>query len=252
MFPASSGNPSRSECAGATHSPVGSIRGPRMNAPVAKLLLDDGTEMSGRAFGAAGSVGGEVVFNTAMTGYVEALTDPSCRVQVQGLVVQSYVDKYSHHAATRSLGAWLEAEGVPGITGIDTRTLTRRLREHGTMKGWLLRAADNPARARNAAETVDMKEVFRLVAPDNVIRYEGGSLKVLLVDAGAKDNMVRSLLKRAATVVRAPWHTDLAPLAAECDGIVIGNGPGDPKDLTPLVTQVRSLLPSCRKPVFGI
>src|SRR6266508_170559 len=139
-----------------------SIIGPRMNAPIAmKLLLEDGTEMSGRAFGAAGSVGGEVVFNTVMTGYVEALTDPSYRgqilvltyplvgsygvpaprapgsldgpyesgrVQVQGLVVQSYVNKYSHHAATRSLG---EAEDVPGIPGIDTRTLTRRLREHG-------------------------------------------------------------------------------------------------------------------------
>ena len=97
-----------------------------------------------------------------------------------------------------------------------------------------------------------MKEVFRLVAPDNVIRYESGALKVLLVDAGAKDNMVRSLLKRGATVVRAPWHTDLAPLAAECDGIVIGNGPGNPKDLMPLVTQLGSLLPSYRRPVFGI
>ena len=144
-----------------------------MNAPVAtKLLLEDGTEMFGRAFGATGSVGGEVVFNTGMTGYVEALTDPSYRgqilvltyplvgsygvpaprapgsldgpyesgrVQVRGLVVKSYVNKYSHHGATRSLGAWLEAEGVPGITGIDTRTLTRLLREHGTMKRWLLR-----------------------------------------------------------------------------------------------------------------
>jgi carbamoyl-phosphate synthase small subunit len=161
------------------------------------------------------------------------------------------VDRYSHHAATRSLGAWLEAEGVPAITGIDTRTLTRRLREHGTMKGWLV-PANHAGHARNEAETVDMNEVFRLVAPDNVIRYEGGPLKVLLVDAGAKDNMVRSLLKRGATVVRAPWHTDLAPLAAECNGIVIGNGPGDPKDLAPLVTQVCSLLPSYRKPVFGI
>ena len=205
-----------------------------MNARAAiKLVLEDGTEMFGRPFGAAGSVGGEVVFNTAMSGYVEALTDPSYRgqilvltyplvgsygvpaprargsldgpyesgrVQVQGLVVQSYVDKYSHHAATRSLGAWLEAEGVPGITGIDTRTLTRRLREHGTMKGWLVTAKDAAARARNAAETVDMKEVFRLVAPENVIRYEGdGPLNVLLVDAGAKDNIVRSLLKRGAT-----------------------------------------------------
>jgi carbamoyl-phosphate synthase small subunit len=258
-----------------------------MKPPVAiKLLLEDGTEMSGRAFGAAGSVGGEVVFNTGMTGYVEALTDPSyCgqilvltyplvgsygvpaprapdslegpyesgRIQVQGLVVQSYVGKYSHHAATRSLGAWLEAEGVPGITGIDTRTLTRRLREYGTMKGWLVPAKDDATHARNAAETVDMKEeVFLLVAPKNVIRYEAGPLKVLLVDAGAKDNMVRSLLKRGSTVLRAPWHTDLAPLAAMCDGIVIGNGPGDPKDLMPLVTQVRSLLASYRKPVFGI
>src|SRR6266542_3233263 len=262
------------------------LRVPRMNVAAAiKLLLEDGTEMSGRAFGAARSVGGEVVFNTGTTGYVEALTDPSYRgqilvltyplvgsygvpaprvsgsldgpyesgrTQVQGLVVQSYVDKFSHHAATRSLGAWLEAESVPGITGIDTRTLTRRLREHGTMKGWLLPAKDTAAHARNAAETVDMKQVFRLVAPDNVIHYEGGALKVLLVDAGAKDNMVRSLLKRGATVVRAPWHTDLAPLAAECDGIVIGNGPGDPKDLMPLVTQVRSLLHSYRKPLFGI
>jgi carbamoyl-phosphate synthase small subunit len=251
-----------------------------------KLLLEDGTEMSGRAFGAAaGSVGGEVVFNTAMTGYVEALTDPSyCgqilvltyplvgsygvpaprapgslngpyesgRIQIQGLVVQSYVDKYSHHAATRSLSAWLEAEGIPGITGIDTRTLTRRLREHGTMRGWLVPAMDDATRARKAAATVDMKEVFLRVAPDKVMRYEGGPLKVLLVDAGAKDKIVRSLLKRGATVVRAPWHNDLAPLAAECDGIVIGNGPGDPKDLMVLVAQMRSLLASYRKPVFGI
>ena len=172
-----------------------------MDASVAmRLVLEDGTEMPGRAFGATGSVGGEVVFNTAMAGYVEALTDPSYRgqilvltyplvgsygvpaprapgsldgpyesgrAQVQGLVVQSYVDKYSHSAAARSLGAWLEAEGVPGITGIDTRTLTRRLREHGTMKGWMMPANDDAALARNLAKTVEMKEeVFRLVAPD--------------------------------------------------------------------------------------
>src|SRR5258706_6542335 len=118
-----------------------------MNAPVAmKLLLEDGTEMSGRAFGAAGSVGGEVVFNTGMTGYVEALTDPSYRgqilvltyplqgnygvpasgfesprIQVQGLVVQNYTAQPSHHASTRSLRDWLESEGVPALEGIDTR-----------------------------------------------------------------------------------------------------------------------------------
>src|SRR5260370_35723754 len=148
-----------------------------------KLLLEDGTEMCGRAFGAAGPVGGEVVFNTAMSGYVETLTDPSYRgqilvltyplvgsygvpaprvpgsldgpyesgrVQVQGLVLQSYVNKYSHHAAARSLGAWLEAEGAPGITGIDTRPLPRRPREHGARKGGLFPAAHDPTPARNA------------------------------------------------------------------------------------------------------
>jgi carbamoyl-phosphate synthase small subunit len=218
-----------------------------MNAPVAmKLLLEDGTEMSGRAFGAAGSVGGEVVFNTAMAGYVEALTDPSyrgqilvltyplvgsygvpapralgsldgpyesSRIQVQGLVVQAYVDRYSHHAATRSLGAWLEAEGVPGISGIDTRTLTRRLREHGTMKGWLVPAKDT-TRGRNAAETVDMKEVFRLVAPDNVIRYEGDRL----VRPRCLGNKMQQLLMLHRSLVRRRYRCDrLHAPAAFCD-----------------------------------
>src|SRR5262245_20747046 len=135
-----------------------------------RLVLEDGTELTGTSFAAARAVGGEVVFNTGMTGYVETLTDPSYRgqilvmtyplagnygvpapresstiarpyeadkIQVQGLVVQNYVDDYSHHAAIRSLGGWLRSENIPAITGIDTRTLTRRLREHGTMRGWL-------------------------------------------------------------------------------------------------------------------
>jgi carbamoyl-phosphate synthase small subunit len=133
-------------------------------------VLEDGTEMQGRSVGTAKAVGGEVVFNTGMTGYVETLTDPSYggqilvltyplignygvpppraatsidgpyesgRIQVQGLVVQNYMETYSHHQATRSLSEWLSSEGVPAVTGIDTRTLTRRLREFGTMKGWL-------------------------------------------------------------------------------------------------------------------
>src|SRR5690242_20650958 len=135
-----------------------------------KLVLDDGSVFRGRAFGAKREVGGEVVFNTGMTGYVETLTDPSYRgqilvstyplvgnygvpaarkqgsidrpyesdrIQVQGLVVQTYIDHHSHHDAARSLSDWLAAEHVPAITGIDTRTLTRRLRERGTMLGWL-------------------------------------------------------------------------------------------------------------------
>ena len=255
------------------------------NAAV-RLNLDDGTLVQGCGFGAVKTVRGEVVFNSAMAGYVEALTDPSyCgqilvltyplvgnygvppprrpgsldgpyeseRIQVQALVVQNYVDAYSHHAASRSLHEWLEAEGIPGLTGVDTRSLTRRLREHGTMQGWLYPASMGGDDARQRGSAVDMREeVFRIVAPREPIHYEGGKLTIVLVDAGAKDNIVRSLLARGASVIRAPWHAELATLARRADGILIGNGPGDPKDLAPLVAQVRSLLESYRKPIFGV
>jgi carbamoyl-phosphate synthase small subunit len=254
--------------------------------PKMKLVLEDGTTMVGACFGAARPAAGEVVFNTAMSGYVETLTDPSYkgqilvttyplignygvpaprepgsiagpyeadRIQVQGLVVQSYMDAYSHHAAARSLGQWLESEGVPAVTGIDTRTLTRKLREHGTMRGWIFPAELDLERAKRTAHTVEMREeVFKLVSPKEVVRYEGGQHKILLVDAGAKDNIVRCLLKRGVSVVRAPWFARLGELAKECDGIMLGNGPGDPKDLAPLIEQVRSLLGSFPRPIFGI
>ena len=256
-----------------------------MSAAESILLLDDGTEVRGLGFGAQTPVRGEVVFNTAMSGYVETLTDPSyCgqilvltyplignygvpprrtaslgepyesgRVQVQGLVVQNYVNAYSHHSASRSLHEWLGEERVAGLTGVDTRALTRRLREHGTMQGWLYPASMSAEEARKSAGGVDMREeVFHAVAPREAVRYEGGALTILLVDAGAKDNIVRSLLARGASVLRAPWHADLAALARQSDGILIGNGPGDPKDLAPLVRQVRALMGSYRKPIFGV
>jgi carbamoyl-phosphate synthase small subunit len=254
--------------------------------PGVTLVLEDGTEMRGETFGACRPVAGEVVFNTGMTGYVETLTDPSYKgqilvmtyplvgnygvpaarppgsieqpyessgIQVQGLVVQRYVDQHSHHAAKRSLDAWLREDGIPGVHGIDTRTLTRRLREHGTMRGWLVPDGSSLDEARQPGAAVDMKsEVFRAVAPSEPVRYEGGDLRILAVDVGIKDNIVRSLLTRGATVTRAPWHADLGWLALEADGIVIGNGPGDPKDLGPLVEQIRRLLGGFEKPIFGI
>lgn len=257
-----------------------------MTSPRVKLVLEDGTEIQGEAFGAHKPVAGEVVFNTGMTGYVETLTDPSYKgqilvmtyplvgnygvppartpgsieqpyessgIQVQGLVVQQYVDQYSHHAAERSLNAWLQVNDVPAVQGIDTRTLTRRLREHGTMRGWLVPDGSSLEEARQPAASIDMtSQVFHEVAPNEPIRYEGGELRILAVDVGIKDNIIRSLLRRGATVTRAPWHADLGCLALEADGIVIGNGPGDPKDLAPLVHQIRELLGRFDKPIFGI
>lgn len=251
-----------------------------------KLVLEDGTEMIGHAFGSLRPVGGEVVFNTGMTGYVETLTDPSYRgqilvltyplignygvpaprvlgsleqpyesdrIQVQGLVVQQYVDAYSHHKATRSLSQWLLSENIPGITDIDTRTLTRRLRESGTMKGWLSPAGMDLIMAQQSADIVDMsKDVFHIVTSNEPVFYQGGKPTILLVDVGVKDNIVRSLLARGTSVIRVPWHASLWKFTDEADGIVIGNGPGDPKDLASLVEQLRALLASYKKPIFGI
>ncbi len=252
----------------------------------AKLVLDDGTELAGASFGDLHPVGGEVVFNTGMAGYIESLTDPSYKgqilvltyplignygvphsrtvdsldrpfesnqIQVQGLVVQNYVDEYSHHAAARSLATWLKDDSVPGVYGIDTRFLTRHLREHGTMRGWLLPASMELDEAKEHAASIDMREeVFHSVAPDGPKFYQGSGPKVLLIDVGAKDNIVRSLLARGASVVRAPWNTDLTEYFHQVDGVLIGNGPGDPKDLMSLVEQIRTFLTRFDKPVFGI
>ncbi len=251
-----------------------------------KLILEDGSVLDGRAFGSAGNVAGEVVFNTGMAGYVETLTDPSYRgqilvltyplignygvpharvadsldrpfesseIQVQALVVHHYVEEYSHRAAGRSLSQWLMDSGVPAVTGIDTRSLTKKLREVGTMNGWLVDADLSTEEAMRQARSIDMQdEVFRLVAPNEVIRYDGGDIRVMLIDVGAKDNIVRSLLNRGASVLRVPWHVPFDKYLGECDGIVIGNGPGDPRDLGALAADLRKILDQFSGPVFGI
>jgi len=251
-----------------------------------KLVLEDGTELSGNGFGAGANVAGEVVFNTAMSGYIETFTDPSYRgqilvctfplignygvplprpdsdisppyessqLQIQGLVVQNLTSDYSHHKATRSLGSWLKSEGVPGVSNVDTRTLTRRLREHGTMRGWIFDARLSLGEAKSLSASVDMRtEVFRAVAPQAVTRHGGGGHTILLIDVGAKDNIVRSLTSRGASVIRAPWHADLIELSAKADGILIGNGPGDPGDLDVLVNQLTTLMGTFDGPIFGI
>jgi len=258
---------------------------PHQKSP-ATLLLEDGTALTGTGFGGAAAVAGEVVFNTAMTGYVETLTDPSyrgqilvltyplvgnygvppCRppdsldppfesgrIQVQGLVVQHYVPQYSHHGAGRSLGQWLRQWDVPGLAGLNTRALTRRLREQGTMRGWLLPGEGADRAGRETARGVEMRaEVFRQVAPPEPVHYPGGPQRILLVDTGAKDNIVRALNRRGASVDRVPWHRDLAPFAAKAQGIMLANGPGDPRDLMPLVEQVRGMLDHFPGPIFGI
>ena len=121
------------------------------------------------------------------------------------------------------------------------------------MQGWLLPGDMDTQTGVKQSDAIEMsKELFHLVAPTEPIVYPGGDLKILLIDAGAKDNIARSLLARGATVVRVPWFDDLARHASEADGIVIGNGPGNPKHLGELIDQLKQIMTSFNKPIFGI
>ncbi|MDY0002714.1 MAG: glutamine-hydrolyzing carbamoyl-phosphate synthase small subunit [Polyangia bacterium] len=248
-----------------------------------KLVLEDGSVFPGRLFGVSRPVTGEVVFNTGMTGYVEALSDPSYKgqilvltyplvgnygvpgallqtglphpfesttIQVLGLVVARYEPAYSHHAAVQSLGEWLGQCGVPAVQGVDTRGLTRRLRERGTMRGKLCPAGEGDDLG---ADTLDMDRLVPLVSRPGVDRYiaREGAKTLLLIDCGAKHNILRSLLGRGVNVVRAPWDHDFVTDDLGADGLFLSNGPGDPEKLTLLVERLRTWMERGR-PTFGI
>jgi carbamoyl-phosphate synthase small subunit len=239
-----------------------------------RLVLQDGQIFHGESFGALKEVQGEVVFNTGMSGYVETLTDPSYRgqilvmtyplqgnygvpmgpyeaakIQVQGLVVSHYSTHPSHHASVKSLSDWLKSEGVPAIYGIDTRSLTRHLRAFGTIPGALsLLGEESDAMPR---ESVDMHRVLELVGGDTITRSGTGDAKILLIDTGSKENILRCLLERDVEVIRAPWHCAWEAYLDEVDGVFLTNGPGDPMDASPLVNRVRNLLTK-DLPIFGI
>jgi len=268
---------SKAQSAPAVDSPT--IRAQRVRA---KLVLEDGTEYKGRAFGARRSSAGEVVFNTGMVGYVESLTDPSYRGQIlvstyplvgnygvpredakgpfglsltresyaihaKGLVVADYSESYSHWNAQQSLSDWLEEEGIVGITGIDTRSLTQRLRERGSMLGKIeVEGCDevelDDPNQRNLVEEVSIAE--RGV-------FGSGDKKILLIDTGAKYNIIRSLAQRGATVTREPWDADLRDELHKYDGVMLSNGPGDPTTCGKTVETIREAL-TRDIPLFGI
>ena len=234
-----------------------------------RLILDDGQVFAGRSFGAARDVAGEVVFNTGMTGYVQALTDPSYRgqilvltyplqgnygvprdgfesgrIQVQGLVVQRHTTTPSHHATTQSLAQWLVAEGIPAVHAVDTRSITRHLRAHGTVRGRL-------ALGDGECATVDMATVAESVVGRELAHYSGGDPRILVIDTGVKESIIRALQRRGATVIRAPFVMPWETLLDDIDGVVLGNGPGDPACLGSLVERLRTVL-ARRIPTLGI
>ena len=254
----------------------------------AKLILEDGTVFMGRSFGYAGNTAGEVVFNTAMTGYPESLTDPSYagqilvttfplignygvpdtgldsnglplfmesdRIHAKALIVADYSENYSHWNAKESLAAWLQREKIPGITGIDTRRLTKVLREHGVMMG-RIETFPHPLPKRegseylqdygsvNWVEKVSCKEVITYRPETNLsplTSHLSPLKKVVLVDCGVKANIIRCLIKRGIEVVRVPWDYDFNQL--EFDGLFLANGPGDPEQCEVTVEHIRQFM----------
>lgn len=249
-----------------------------------RLRLEDGTVFDGVGFGAATAVAGEVVFNTGMVGYPETLTDPSYageilvltyplvgnygvpayghgkgvlpdpgfesgKIQAAGLVVWEHSERYSHFRASRSLHEWLDGEGIPALAAVDTRAITKRLREKGTMLG-----AIEPADLDDQVPLYDPNatDLVAAVSVDQVVRYSSGAVDaptVVLLDCGCKASIVRSLLERGLDVVRVP-HDHYFP-GMQFDGLLISNGPGDPRMCPAAIRNVERAL-ALDVPILGI
>ena len=247
------------------------------------LRLEDGTEFHGTSFGYEKPVAGEVVFNTAMMGYPESLTDPSYagqlmtltfplvgnygvppftfeenglptfmeseKIHVRAIIVSDYSREFSHWNGVETLADWLKREQVPGITGIDTRQLTKVLREHGVMMGKIL--FDDMPDEVPEADYAGVNFVDQ-VSCREVIKYnEGADKKVVLVDCGVKANILRCLIRRGVEVIRVPWNYDFNEL--EFDGLFLANGPGDPESCEVTVQNIRRFLANpVVRPCMGI
>lgn len=242
-----------------------------------KLVLENGMVFSGFSFGYNKPVAGEVVFNTAMTGYPESLTDPSYygqilvatyplvgnygvpgedtdgdirkyyesdKIAVKGFIISDYSTEYSHWNAKYSLGDWLKMQKIPGIYGIDTRALTQVLRESGTMLGKIV--FDD-----RDVEWYDPNRdnLVAAVSPKEKQVYGNGKHRILLIDCGVKNNIIRCFLDRNTTVIRVPYDYDIQK--EEYDGLFISNGPGDPEVCLPTIQSLEKALAD-EKPVFGI
>ena len=232
-----------------------------------RITLSDGTVFQGEMPDWQNNIyNGEVVFNTGMSGYVESLTDPSYhnqilvftfplignygvnendgeskKIQVAGVVMSELAVNWSHGAASQSFRDWLESQNIPLLTAVDTRALTKYLRTRGTMLG---------AISSNEIDINDITVQQSFVSIDEPVIYnEGADKKVILVDCGAKENILRNLLDMNVQVKRVPYDYDYTN--EEYDGVLLSNGPGDPTDYEPTIEIAKKAIAK-GKPIFGI
>ncbi|MGB8956446.1 MAG: glutamine-hydrolyzing carbamoyl-phosphate synthase small subunit [Tumebacillaceae bacterium] len=244
----------------------------------ARLILEDGTVYSGDAFGTSGETMGEIVFNTGMTGYQEVLTDPSycgqivmmtyplignygfhadhqesAKPQVRGFIVREHAMQPNHWKNGGSADAYLKQHGIIGIAGLDTRALTKKIRQIGHLGG-VITTSDLPAetyveRMRNG-EHRQCKPVFQ-VTTKTVQHYPGTTHRVVAINYGMKQGILNALLSRGLEVIVVPATTTAEQvMSMQPHGVFLSNGPGDPEELPELVQEVRALLG--KVPVFGI
>jgi carbamoyl-phosphate synthase small subunit len=242
-----------------------------------KLILEDGTVFEGKSFGSERSVAGEVVFYTAMVGYPESLTDPSYtgqilvstfpmignygvpadsktegisdnyesdKIHVTGFIISDYSVEYSHWNAIKSLGEWLKENNIPGLYDIDTRALTKILREKGSLLG-KIEFEDDPIDFYDP----NLENLVAIASINEPVVYGNGDYRVVLVDCGVKNNIIRCLLNRGVQVKRVPWDYDFTNEVY--DGLFISNGPGDPAMCEITVSHISKAI-AAEKPIMGI
>jgi carbamoyl-phosphate synthase small subunit len=238
-----------------------------------RLVLEDGTTFEGRSFGYEGAISGEVVFSTGMVGYPESLTDASFAgqilamtyplignygvpeaalwesdaIQVAGLVVSQYINTPSHAQSTMTLRDWLRQQRVPALEVKDTRQLTRHIRARGTMAGKIVFDSDIPF------QHLDTENLVARVSTKSILQEGDGPITIALLDCGAKRNIAHTLAARNVRVVTVPWDYDLfaSNNAITYDGILISNGPGNPKMAQKTIATIREALKR-RIPTVGI
>ncbi len=265
----------------------------------AKLILEDNSIFEGYSFASKTPVSGEVVFNTGMVGYPETLTDPSYKgqilaftyplignygvpphekekgtgllkffesdkIQISGLIVSEYSMQHNHWNSKQSLQGWLSSEKIPAITGIDTRALTKKLREKGTMLGKIVfengkvaEKGKNKDKEKLTEKNIggfydpNKENLFEKVSPKKPIVYGDFRKKIAFMDCGAKNNIIRSLLKRKISVIRFPWNYDIFNKKFKFDMVFVSNGPGDPKMATKTIETVKKSM-ELGMPTVGI
>lgn len=242
----------------------------------ARLLLEDGTLFEGESFGAQGTNYGELVFNTSMTGYQEILTDPSYAGQIitmtypeignyginkddfesekpatMGLVVKNYCQKDSHYKSNQTLSQYLKSKNIIAISGIDTRSLTKRIRENGSMRAVITTCEiTDDIKTKLSTHQMD-KNIVLKVTKNYITRIENNGIKMAFIDYGAKWNIINNLVEKGCDLTIFPATVDAQTIINEnFDAVFLSNGPGDPQDVTYSIKTLEQLIG--KLPIFGI